>query len=185
MSHEPLTISNGLITPQHEFKKMLFKKLWVKNANFLFLLGQQKCNFLIFQVFFGHCWNHYFSPSFHVFFVVSAGPRPTQPNLGPTNSSTNPAQPELEQPIHGNILGHSATVGVFVAIEFSLCDVFLKLLVTRSRTWQRKWHGRGTECTKTRRHGPNRTEQEPGRPQTDAKKVYWKPFPGASKTGVF
>ncbi len=35
---------------------------------------------------------------------------------------------ELEQPIHGNILGHSATVGVFVAIEFSLCDVFLKLL---------------------------------------------------------
>ena len=86
---------------------------------------------------------------------------------------------ELEQPIHGNILGHSATVGVFVAIEFSLCDVFLKLLVTRSRTWQRKWHGRGTECTKTRRHGPNRTEREPGQPQTDAKKVYWKPFPGA------
>ena len=92
---------------------------------------------------------------------------------------------ELEQPIHGNILGHSATVGVFVAIEFSLCDVFLKLLVTRSRTWQRKWHGRGTECTKTRRHGPNRTEQEPDRPRTDAKKVYWKPFPGASKTWVF
>ena len=46
-------------------------------------------------------------------------------------------------------------------------------------------HGRGTECTKTRRHGPNRTEQEPGRPQTDAKKIYWRPFPGASKTEVF
>ena len=178
-----------------------------QECQFLIFVGSTKMQFLnissVFLALLESSFFAFFSCVFCGFGRAQTNPaqpnQPTQPSAArPASQPTNPPKNyefcihlsetlkvKLEQPIHGNILGHSATVGVFVAIEFNLCDVFLKLLVTRSRTWQRKWHGRGTECTKTRRHGPNRTEQEPDRPQTDAKKVYWKPFPGASKTRVF
>ena len=140
-----------------------------QECQFLIFWGStQKMKFLNISSVFWHCWNHHFSPSLHAFFVVSAGPRPTQPNPTSQPSPAQPGQP-ASQPTHPKITNY-----------VSNC-------VKRSKNRFSEWYPKSpeAECTKTRRHGPNRTEQEPDRPQTDAKKVYWKPFPGASKTGVF
>ena len=91
------------------FKKPLFKKIWVENVNILFCWVNENEISGYFLCFFWPCWNHHFC-IFSRAFVVSAGPRPTQPNPASQPSPAQPSQP-ASQPTHPKIT-NSASICV-------------------------------------------------------------------------